>query len=137
MGAASTVRNKPITIAFSDSTGQGGRLQEEWGLVYPPLRAKVLALADYTSRTMGKHTLTVTCLSRTKAENAAEDGNPRSLHMALPIRAVDLRVWPYRPHHIRELEKYWVEELCAGEPRFQFVDESHTDKPHIHVEAER
>ncbi len=108
------------------------RISEEWMTTYPPLRGMVLALEDYSRRVFGKRHMTVTCLSRSKKENAAEGGHPKSLHLALPIRAVDIRIWGWKSHQLEELKKFWDEHLRLDDS-FDFV----VEKNHIHVEADR
>ena len=107
------------------------RVQEEWMVTYPPLRGMVLALDDYAKRVFGKRGLTVTCLSRTKEENAAASGNPRSLHLRLPVRAADIRIWGFTDDELRKLKDFWDLKLRLN-GSFDFVIE----KDHIHVEAE-
>lgn len=66
------------------------RISLEWTAIHAPLRDRLLSLADMVNREMGKP-FTITCLCRTPEENTKAGGNPKSLHMANPVRAADIR----------------------------------------------
>lgn len=72
------------------------RIAMEWPNIHPPLRDRLLLLADYVNREFDKP-FTLTCLTRTKEENAAiymKRGLPvkeDSLHVSNPTRAADVR----------------------------------------------
>ncbi len=108
------------------------RISREWRRTYPPLRGMILALEDYSRRTYGKKRMTITCLRRTSKENAAEDGHPLSLHIALPIRAADLRIWGWRKDELLDLKYFWDKRLRTTD-KCDFVIEHN----HIHVEYEK
>lgn len=67
------------------------RIAEELNSVYPPMRDRLILLADMVNRDYQKP-LTVTCLTRTLEENQKAGGKTDSLHMASPVRAADIRI---------------------------------------------
>lgn len=119
----------PIVPSLSFKTT---RLAEEWAVTHPDLRKQVYGLAEFAVRELGKSNLTITCVARTPDENMAVGGIPNSLHMAIPIRAVDIRRRIFTDDEVQRLQAYWIQ--ARPSQAFDFVDEP--KKHHIHLEVE-
>lgn len=117
------------------------RLAEEWPDVHPELRRMVYELARYALSDLGRAGLVITCLFRSADEQRAAYRvppggpvpNPGSLHLAKPIRAVDIRRAMFSDRHAEMLHAYW--DSIRPAPGFDFVDEP--EKLHIHLEIDR
>lgn len=106
------------------------RIQDEWVVAHPILRALVLGLADWAERAIGKKTVTVTCLWRTPEENRAAGGNPKSWH--IKNRAADIRIWGWSVSDCESAKDFWDHSYTAFDKRCQMV----VERDHIHVEVE-
>ncbi len=113
------------------------RIEMEWPNVYPPMRDRLVLLADYINREFAKP-LTVTCLTRSIEENAKVGGKPDSLHTANPCRAADIRTRTWvegKPQQLYTTEQV-VQSLMfwrGGGAKFGGQEE----KDHIHLQVKR
>lgn len=116
-------------IRFKGPKSQAERLAGEWPCLHKPLRLAILDLADIMWQ---KHrlALVITCLYRTKSENAKLKGaHPKSLHMS--NRAADIRSRNLSLSDGAALREYFT--LAHPFDGIDFVIE----RDHFHVEAEK
>ena len=106
------------------------RLETEWKVTYPPLRAQVLDLATFAEE-LGIADLVVTCLYRSPEENAAVGGKPTSLHQTTPIRAVDIRRRMLSEDEVGRLHSHWNN----YKPSMLFGFNDEPAKFHIHLQV--
>lgn len=110
------------------------KLRSEWPLVWERVRMRFYWFADRCAINLKMPPPIITCLARTPEENLAVGGVPRSLHMARPVRAIDIRRSGY-DDWADEMEQLW---RSAG-IGWDFVREGppYNEKaPHFHLEAD-
>ena len=120
-------------IGFANNKEQGKRLANEWPMIVSPLRGALWTMAEWKARMYGRSRLVITCLWRSRKENAEQDGaNPKSLHMA--NRAADIRIWEFkkRQNQLDEWVKFWINKIRLYDTRLQI--DYYRGKSHIHVE---
>ena len=106
------------------------RLEAEWKVTYPPLRAQVLDLAAFAEE-LGIRDLIVTCLYRSPEENTAVGGKPTSLHQTTPIRAVDIRRRMLSEDEVVRLHSHWNN----YKPSMLFGFNDEPEKAHVHLQV--
>ena len=129
----STIIGAKPQIRFANNENQGERLAAEGPMIVSPLRGALWTMAEQKARMYNRPWLIITCLWRSRQENAAQEGsNPNSLHMT--NRAADIRIWEFakRQHSLDDWVKFWVEEIRLNDRRLQI--DYHRGKNHIHVE---
>lgn len=120
-----------LTMLF---TFKSEAIAAQWPHVWEPLRLHFCWFCERCAFELRTPPIIVTCLSRTPTENAAVGGQPKSLHLVNPCRAIDIRRRGFGEYAER------MKALWQGRgPGWDFVIEGppqNRKPPHFHIEAD-